>query len=435
MKAVLIAAPSSGSGKTTVTMGIIRALKNKGCKVSCFKTGPDYIDTAFLQASCGSRAGNLDMHLQGEEGMKKALSLDTGDICIIEGAMGYFDGIYNTFENSSYDISRSLGINSILIYTPKGEMFTAVPKIKGMAEFQDSNIKGVIFNRVTKHYYQLLKEAVEKYTDLKVLGFIPAMEDVELKSRHLGLVQSVEVEDIESRIEKVAKAVAEYVDMEALKALTIEIEPVPFEEPKKRKIKAAVAMDKAFSFYYRENLYMLEKSCDVVYFSPLNDKVLPDCDFLYLGGGYPEVFNHELSKNTSMTASIKSFAEAGGCIYAECGGFMYLLDTIEDARMAGVLKGSSCLTKSLQRFGYIDIELKEDCMLGAAGDKLTAHEFHKSTSIVDAQPVYKIKKTMGNNTWECGYRYKNVFAAYPHISFLGNMKAFESLLDYTEKHS
>ncbi len=417
-----------------VTIGIIRALLNMGFDVCGFKTGPDYIDTAFIKEASKKDAGNLDMHLQGRDGVKKSLYMGEGEYCVIEGAMGYFDGLYNTFENSSYDISRLLGVNSILVYTPDKEMFSAVPKIKGMAEFEGSTIKGVILNRVSEKVYGMLKGQIEKYTGLFVLGYIPQIDDIEIKSRHLGLVQSAEIDDMEDRIEKVASAIRKNIDMKLLVNLMEDICGMPYEHVEKRNIKAAVAMDKAFSFYYRENLKLLAESCSVGYFSPIKDNSLPECDFLYIGGGYPEIFRHELSGNKEMLSSIKSYAKDGGCIYCECGGFMYLTEQIEDCSMVGIFKGKTMLTNKLQRFGYIDIQLKSDCMMGKRGDKLTAHEFHKSISDVKAPALYSIRKTMGDKTWECGYSYKNVLAGYPHINFLGNMDAYLSMLDYVEHH-
>ncbi len=433
MKSIMITAPNSGSGKTTITMGLIRALKNKGKNVSCFKTGPDYIDTAFLGVASRAAAGNLDMHLQGKQGMRKAFAFGTGDLCIIEGAMGYFDGMYNTFENSSYDIANTLGVAAILIYTPKGEMFSAVPKIKGMATFENANIKGVILNKVNAHYYELLKAQIEKYTSVKVLGFIPDMQDVSIESRHLGLVQSVEMQDIDQKIERMAQVVTENIALDTLIEMMQEVEKEALPIYEKRDITVAIAKDKAFSFYYRENIKMLESTCEVVYFSPLTDKSLPPCDIIYLGGGYPEVFAKQLSENTGMLLDIQKFAQAGGCIYAECGGFMYLTEKIEGYKMVGVFEGKSRLTHKLQRFGYIDITLKQECILGAAGERLTAHEFHKSVSEVAGKEVFEIQKTMGMRTWACGYRYKNVLAGYPHIHFLGNESVFKSIINHVER--
>ncbi len=432
MKTIMITAPSSGSGKTTVTMGLVRALRNLGNDVACLKTGPDYIDTAFLQAASGKEAGNLDLHLQGKEGLRQAFSLAAGDLCVVEGAMGYFDGIYNTFHGSSYEISTLLGINAVLVYTPRREMFSAVPKIKGMVDFEGSKIKGVILNKVDRHTYGLLKEQIEKYTGTAVLGFIPGVDDAELKSRHLGLVQSIEVEDIERQIDSIAQEISKHVDLDALTALMSDVSGIPFPRPEKRNTRVAIARDKAFSFYYRENLKLFEDVCKVNFFSPLEDCELPACDLIYLGGGYPEVFRSDLAKNKQMLAEIKKFADKGGCIYAECGGMIYLHDRIEESVMAGVFRGESHLTDKLQRFGYIDITLLEDCLLGKAGSVITAHEFHKSLCTFPEKEIFRIKKTMGTKTWTCGYRYKNVLGGYPHINFLGNMHSFIAMLDYVE---
>lgn len=433
MKTILITAPSSGSGKTTIALGIIRAFLKKGLDVCAFKTGPDYIDRAFLEKASRRRVGNLDMHLQGRAGMRSALSMASADCCIIEGAMGYFDGISNTCINSSYDISKELGINSILIYTPKGEMFSAIPKIKGMAEFEASNIKGVIFNNISEKHYKMLKEALENHTDLKVLGYIPKLQEVELKSRHLGLVQSIEIADIEARIDAIAEVVLQNIDIEELINLTKKLEATEPLKVTRRNIKAAVAMDKAFSFYYAENIHLLEMSCEVIYFSPLEGQFIPECDFLYLGGGYPEVFGEALAANKSMMASIKAFSQDGGFIYAECGGFMYLNETINDYEMVGIFKGQSRLTKSLQHFGYINMKLKQDCMLGKKGDEISAHEFHKSVTDLDREPIFEVAKTMGDAKWECGYLYKNTYGGYPHINFMGNMNVFNNILDHIER--
>jgi len=432
MKTILITAPNSGCGKTTISVGITRALLSKGLDVCAFKTGPDYIDRAFLEKASNRRAGNLDMHLQGKEGMLSALSMTTAEYCVIEGAMGYFDGISNTYINSSYDISRELELNSILIYTPKGEMFSAIPKMKGLAEFQDSNIKAVIFNNVGEKHYNMLKEALGMYTDLKVLGYIPKIEEAEFKSRHLGLVQSIEIADIEAKIDAIAKLVLKNIDIDELVKLMRDIEIPESPKGKKWDIKVGIAMDNAFSFYYSENIRLLEMACEIEYFSPLQDKTIPVCDLIYLGGGYPEVFVETLVKNKSMLDSIKSFSEKGGFIYAECGGFMYLNKCINGQPMVGVFKGESKMTKGLQRFGYLDMQLKVDCILGKKGDRITAHEFHKSVTQIEEEPIFSISKTLGDAKWECGYLYKNTYGGYPHIHFLGNMDVLNNILEHIE---
>ena len=186
MKGLMIAAPNSNSGKTLVTMGIIRAIKNRGIDVSAFKTGPDFIDREYIAYASGKPGGNLDLHLMGLEGLKNSLYLNRGEFAVIEGVMGYFDGIYNTYKNSSYDISEKLDISAILVYCPSGEMFSAVPKIKGMVDFSKGRIKGIIFNKTSESTYKLLKEIVEEYVDIKVLGYIPKNKKYNIEY-HVGL--------------------------------------------------------------------------------------------------------------------------------------------------------------------------------------------------------------------------------------------------------
>ncbi len=433
MNAIMIAAPSSGSGKTTVTMALIRVLKNRGYEPTCFKTGPDYIDTAFLAAASGRSAGNLDIHLQGRIGLRQSLALADSDLILIEGAMGYFDGISNTWIGSSYDISKELGIPTVLVYTARGEMFSAIPKIKGMVDFAGSMIRAVILNNVSPKSYLMLKEAIEKYLSIPVIGFMPELKESALKSRHLGLVQSMEIAHLDDQIEALAGEAEKSIDFETLLNIFAPIERSAFPALRRRELTVAIARDKAFSFYYRENLQLLEGCCRVIYFSPLTDQQLPECDLLYLGGGYPQVFHSELSRNKAMLDQIRKFALDGGCIYAECGGMLYLCDTVDGTAMAGVLKGESRLTDRLQRFGYVDITLLEDCLLGKAGSTISAHEFHRSESKINAPVTYRVDKTMGSNHWSCGYRLKNVLAGYPHVNFLGNLEAFEYMLDYAEK--
>lgn len=431
MKTVMITAPNSGSGKTTVTMGILRCLYNCGIEVCPFKAGPDYIDTSFLKRAAKKDAGNLDIHLEGMDGIKKALSMADGEYAVIEGAMGYFDGIYNTFENSSCDIAGQLGINSILVYTPVGEMFSAVPKIKGMVDFEGSTIKAVILNKVNEAYYKLLKQQIERYADVRVIGYLPC-GDYELKSRHLGLIQCEEIEKIDDKIEKIASQVLKHVDMNMIMNLMKPVETCEIDYPQKSGLKVSIARDKAFSFYYRENIKLFEKTCNVSYFSPLSDKKIPESDILYIGGGYPEVFKHELSENSDILLSIRQYAQNGGTIYAECGGFMYLLNEIDGVSMCGILDGKSITMDKLQHFGYVDIVLKCSCLLGSCGDHLTGHEFHRSAAHVNLDAVYTVNKTMRKPSWNCGYKFKNVLGAYAHINFLGNMGAFDSLIKKAE---
>ncbi len=436
MKAITISAPSSGSGKTTVSLGLIRALKIRGLDVCAYKTGPDYIDRAFLEVASDLPVGNLDLHLQTQAGLNFALSKAPAEYCVIEGVMGFFDGISNTFQNSGYDICRRLKLNSCLVYTPKGEMFSAIPKIMGMANFHQSAIKSVLFNNITPRHYHLLKDALENNSDISTIGYLPKLKNATFNSRHLGLVQSSEISDLNLKLDEIAKVMEDTVNLDVIIDLMappcISTVDESFSLPP-RNISVGIAKDQAFSFYYRENIELLENACRVHYFSPLNDKKLPQCDLLYFGGGYPEVFREQLSRNTSMLSEVRDFGENDGFILAECGGLMYLTEFVENSKMVGLLKGKCRLTSQLQRFGYVDVTLKEDCFLGKQGTQFTGHEFHKSVTTVDYPTLYQVSKTMGNRQWSCGFQYKNTIAGYPHINFIGHIQMINHLLKTVEK--
>lgn len=432
MKTIMITAPSSNTGKTTLTLGIIRAIKNRGLDISAFKTGPDFIDTKYLATASGKKAGNLDMHLMGKDGMKDAIGMNLGEYAIVEGAMGYFDGIYNTFENSSFHISKELEIPAILVYKPEGEMFSAIPKIKGMVDFPNSGIKGIILNKVSENMYDLLKEKIEEYIDIKVLGYLPYDTSLEIESRYLGLSQKYEGSDLEDLISKAAKSVEKTIDIDEILKMSINIDNPHYEYGEKRDIKVAIAYDDAFNFYYNENIKLLEETCIVKYFSPLKDKKVPESDLIIIGGGYPELYAEELCENKAMINSIKEEAESGKHIIAESGGFMYLNSSIEEYPMCDIFHGKATMTDRLQRFGYVDINLNKDLIIGKEGTLIKGNEYHRSTIDIDDIPTFDIKKPMGKRKWECGYTYKNVLAYYQHINFLGNMDSLNYLLDRIE---
>ncbi len=433
MKTIMMTAPSSNSGKTILTLGIIRAIKNRGLDISAFKTGPDFIDTKYLGLASGKDAGNLDIHLMGRKGIKSSMSMNYGDYAVVEGVMGYFDGIYNTFENSSFDISRELDIPAILVYTPKGEMFSAIPQIKGMVDFSNQRIKGIILNKVSKPIYEMMKEIIEENIDIKILGYVPYNSSLEIESRYLGLMQSYEISDVDKLINKASKIIEETIDIDEIMNTMEEVEIEPYEYPEKRNIKVSIAYDNAFNFYYNENIKLLENICEVKYFSPLKDKKIPESDLIYIGGGYPELYKEELSSNEEMLLSIRENVMNDKHIIAESGGFMYLVSSIDNYPMCDIFKGQGKMTDRLQRLGYVNIILNEDTILGKKGDSITGNEFHRS--IIDTQetPVFYIKKTKADKEWQCGYQYKNTLGYYQHINFLGNMNSFNFLLNRLEK--
>lgn len=432
MKTIMITAPSSNSGKTTLTLGIIRALKNRSLDVSAFKTGPDFMDTKYLELASGKRAGNLDMHLMGRKGVLKSLGMNSGEFGVIEGAMGYFDGIHNTSQNSSYDISKHLNAPAVLVYTPKGEMFSAIPKIKGMVDFPGSMIKGVILNKTNEMMYSLLKEKIEEYIDIKVLGYLPYDEELRIESRSLGLIGPDEKTNYQVLIDKASKSVEDTINIDGILNMMHSVQVESYKYSEKRDIKVAIAYDKAFNFYFNENLRLLDNICELAYFSPLGDREVPDCDLIYIGGGYPELYLKELSENTSMKDSILSESKKGKHILVEAGGFMYLTDSIENYPMVGIFKAKTTMTNRLQRFGYVDIELKEDTIIGEKGSKIKGNEYHKSLIDIKEPSLFHIQKSKGKRTWECGYRCKNTLAYYQHINFLGNMDVLDYLLDRIE---
>ncbi|WP_297635880.1 cobyrinate a,c-diamide synthase [uncultured Clostridium sp.] len=461
MKILVLSSNKSGGGKTTFTIGLMKALKNRGYDVQGFKSGPDYIDPAFHKRVTGKDSRNLDLFLMGEEGFKEAFNRGKGDFAVVEGVMGLYDGKGISDDFSTYSTSKALNnAPIILVLSPKAQSLTFCAELKGLIEFRNANIKGIVLNNVNKMYYILLKKLVEENLNIKVFGFIPSTEDLSLKSRHLGLVQSVEVLDLDEKIELCAKLIEENIDMNSLieafeevdlKEESNEIDNNAFKNFKelnekedynkafkdikwKEKnesfevpnlgLKIGVALDKAFNFYYKENLECLEALGKVTYFSPLKDKSIPkDLDFLYIGGGYPEVFKEELSKNKTMLNSIKKELEKGLPCYGECGGLMYLTEEIEDFEMVGFFNGKSYMTEKLNNFGYAEIDFNDM--------KIKCHEFHKSKTETHEEPVFNISKenyTGTLKTWKCGYEKKNTLAGYPHIHFFSNMEFLKYIL-------
>lgn len=429
MKALMITGPNSNSGKTIISLGLIRALKNLGYNISPFKTGPDFVDTKYLSQAANRPAGNLDLYLMGEEGIRQALAMAKGDLALVEGAMGYFDGIHNSYENSSYHISKELDIPAILVYSPKGEMFSAVTKIKGMVDFKGSKIQGVILNKVSKGMYQLLKEQIERHVGVKVLGYLPWIEEAEIKSEILGLELSKKEELLDTLADKLSQTIF----LKDLINLAQDTEPASLNYPRKRDLKIALAYDKAFCFYYRENIRLLEEICQVKYFSPLYDRSIPEADLIYFGAGYPQLYKNQLAENREMIKNLRERALAGQHILAESAGIIYLAEAIEDVKMAGLIQGKVGLIDRLDRFGYVDIELTEDCLLGKEGHRIKGQEFHKTMLDTGEKEIFKITKPMSKRSWVCGYKYKNVLAYFQNINFLGNKKALEHMLNWLEE--
>lgn len=431
MKSLIISSNKSGGGKTTFTLGLMNLLMKKGFDVQGYKVGPDYIDGAFHKFITGKPSRNLDLFLIGEDGVKYTYSKGSGDLGIIEGVMGLYDGKgIDTFA-STYHVSKVLeDMPILLVITPGAQSVTLCAEINGIINFKGANVVGVILNSISKSYYMLLKAAIEKNCNIKVFGYIEKDENLSLESRHLGLVQSIEVSNLKEKIDYCSSIIEKNIDIDSLlnefKSIESENKNLNIEY---KNINIGIALDEAFSFYYEENIEILKKIGNLIYFSPLHDKEIPkNLDFLYLGGGYPEVFKEKLSKNKSMRDSIKKSLESGLRCFAECGGLMYLTKNIDGYDMVGFFDGNSEMTGKLQRFGYANLILKDNKNL-----TINCHEFHKSKVNLNEEKVYKITKEnfLGKKVeWTCGYEKNNTIAGYPHVNFLGNIEFLKEIIGY-----
>ena len=428
----MIAAPTSGSGKTTIVCAILKALMRKGLKLAAFKSGPDYIDPMFHSKVIGTKSRNLDVFMLGKDIVKFLLAKNSGDVdvSVLEGAMGFYDGMGKTSDASAYDLASTTSTPVVLVVNGRGAALSIAATIKGFKEFRkDSQVVGAILNNMNPMSYAFYKEAIEQETGVKLLGYFPVMKDCNFESRHLGLVTAAEISDLQNIVERLAEQAEKSIDLEGLLQIAAQAQDLEYAEQKIEPLgscKIAVAQDKAFCFYYQDALDLLaELGAELVSFSPINDKFLPDCDGIFLGGGYPELYAKELEANKSMLASIKAALEKGLPCYAECGGFMYLLERYKDKEQSynwvGFIKGESALTEKLQHFGYVNLEAQEDNVLTKVGGTINAHEFHYSDSTHNGT-CFKVKKASGRGAWECGVANEKLYAGYPHLHLWGSIE-------------
>lgn len=439
---VMISAVSSGSGKTLLVCGILKALKARNIRAAAFKCGPDYIDPMFHTKAIGVSSKNLDSFFCGEELVKELFcrEAEKNEISIIEGVMGYYDGLSMDSESaSSYEIAKYTDTPVILVINAKGAALTVIPVIKGIMDFRpDSNIRGVILNNIKKPVFDSLKEIIEKELKIKAFGYMPYSKEIAVESRHLGLVTPDNIEDISKRLEALQAIAEGCLDIDGIITLGKEAMPVNVEYnlscSSKKTVKIGVAYDNAFCFYYRDNLELLEEiGCEIVYFSPLKDKQIPpQLSGIILGGGYPELYCRELSRNGEMLESIRANIEKGMPCLAECGGFMYLHKYMEDESsvsypMVGIIDGTAYKNSKLVRFGYITLTALFDNYALKKGEKIRAHEFHYWDSTCEGADFYAEKPGgKGRNCINC---YKNVICGYPHIFFYSNKKFAEGFVN------
>ena len=450
---VMFAATRSGSGKTTVTCGVLAALKKQNIKVQAYKCGPDYIDPMFHRTVLGIDTGNLDTFFADADAIGRILARDTKDaeLIVMEGVMGYYDGVGGTTTMaSSYELSKVTKTPVVLIVDAKGASVTLAAIIRGIMEYKkDSRIVGVILNRVSPMFYSRIKHVIETECGIPVLGYLPEDASFAVPSRHLGLLQPDEMQKQRDWVETVAEAARKTIDIDGILEIAAQAEMLQIQkatgETEKSKFPAGyrigVARDAAFSFYYRENLRMLEDmGATLVYFSPLTDAHVSEVDALIFGGGYPELYAKQLYENQSMRASVWQALESGMPCHAECGGFLYLGKSLADAKgnvyeMVGFLDGAGFRTERLQRFGYVELAPQEADAF-AVNTVLRGHEFHywDSTDCGDACLAWK--PLSKQKTYPCMVKKKGTFAGFPHLYYAGAENFFYHLfLNSTENEN
>ena len=444
MNRILISGTNSNCGKTTITMALLAAFKNKGLEIASFKSGPDYIDPMFHRKVFDVETHNLDPYFSTEEMLCDQFIRNCGkDLSIIEGAMGYYDGIGVEGRASAWEVAKSIKAPAVLIIDAKGMSNSAAAIIKGFKEFkEESMVEGVIFNNISPMLYPLLRDIVEK-EGIKAYGFLPREERYSVGSRNLGLITADEIEDIKEKINGLRELAEKYIDLEGLYELAQSAPVLEASDDYKKLIESskdeskpriAVSRDNAFCFMYKENIEILEDlGCEVVFFSPLNDENLPEnISGLYLCGGYPELYPEELSNNKRMCQEIKDIITKGIPTIAECGGFMYLHDSIENVPMVGFIKGNCIKTDKLQRFGYIEITALEDNLLCHKGESIRVHEFHYYDS-ENCGESFMAKKASNGLEYLCCHGSDSLYAGFPHIYLPANPNFAKSFVENAKK--
>ncbi|MDY3918109.1 MAG: cobyrinate a,c-diamide synthase [Candidatus Limivivens sp.] len=438
----MLAAGASGSGKTLITCGILHALRMRGYRVSSFKCGPDYIDPMFHSRVLGAKSRNLDTFFTDRETTRYLFSegaRDT-DLSVMEGVMGYYDGLGGICtEASAYDLADMTETPVIFIVNTKGMSLSVVAFLKGFLEYQkESHIKGVILNQMSPMLYPEVKKLVEDQLGVKVYGYVPKLSEFSLDSRHLGLVLPDEVKDLEEKFRLLAEILEKSLDLDGIlelagtaprmeatcpKAVQSVLDSPAVRQVRREQPVIAVARDEAFCFIYEDNLKLLrEMGAQLAFFSPLHDEKLPErAKGLLLYGGYPELFARQLEENESIRREIRRALSGGMPCMAECGGFMYLHEELEDMegnRFAGTgsISGRAFRTPKLTRFGYIELCARKEGILGSGLDVIRGHEFHYFDSTCCGED-FQAKKPLRKRSWNCIIGKKNGLWGFPHLYY------------------
>ena len=441
---LMVAAASSGSGKTLLTCGLLDALSRRKPALRAYKCGPDYIDPMFHRQVLGIESGNLDPFFCDAEDLKRILGDGRGAYSVMEGVMGIYDGMsVESIQGSCYDIAGMTDTPILLVADASGVGRTIIPQIRGILEDDRSRlIRGLILNRISPSFYEKLKPCLEKalteagYGDVQLLGAIPKLRGAVLESRHLGLKMPSEIPGIREKLRRLGEAVEEHCDLEGILQImehagdiTVSDRPGPAEgslPPIEERPLIAVARDEAFCFLYKENLRLLEQAgARIAFFSPLHDRTIPeDTAGLLLGGGYPELHLRDLSANLSMLDSIRCAVRSGLPSIAECGGFMYLHRSVRDIHgaeypLVGVIDGECTDTGHLVRFGYLQITRDahaSNCAFGADLAGLRGHEFHYYESTACGSSCL-VEKPVSRQRWSCMFCGSRRMWGYPHFYY------------------
>ncbi len=442
--AFLVGGTTSGSGKTTITLGILAALRQRGFKVQSFKCGPDFIDPSLHTLITGNVSRNLDLRMAGLPFCRTSFlrNIKGVDIAVIEGVMGLFDG----GQASSAALAVALSVPVILVIDVRSAAESVAAVLKGFETYNpDVKISGVIFNRVgSMRHQELIGEAVRKHCDTEILGFFPRDAEITIPQRHLGLFMGEETPLTKEQVNHLVYMVEENINIDQL----LQLNMVRINDKAKtsvrpqvnHRLRLAVARDQAFCFYYQDNFDLFTQAgIDSIFFSPLDDTTLPEnVDGIYIGGGYPELYAERLSGNISMRQQLKEWVALGGPVYCECGGFMYMAETLIDLQerrfpMVGVFPATITMDDRLNRLGYREATLTADCMVGEAGDTVYGHEFHYST-LKEIDPVVATVFQLQDGRNE-GYVIKNALGGYLHLHFGQSEKGVRSVYNFLRNGS
>lgn len=442
---IMIAAPQSGSGKTLITCALLQALKEKNYYLESFKCGPDYIDPMFHKTVLGISSRNLDPFFTEDSitRMLLAKGQDSRDLAVIEGVMGLYDGLGGIREEaSSYALAKATNTPIILTVNARGMGRSLLALLSGFLQYDTAHlIKGVILNQTPSSFASVLSKEIEETFHIPVVASFPVRDDVRIESRHLGLVMPYELEDIQSRLKIASQVLCENANIEQILEIAKSAPKLEYDVKRdikqkltEKTIRIGVARDEAFCFYYEDNLDLLKSlGAKLIFFSPLHDDTLPkDLDGILFGGGYPELYLKELEENESMRNSVKSAIENKMPSLAECGGFMYLHDTIFDSekkpyKMAGVIHACCMKKERLVRFGYLTLNSKTDSFL-QKGETIRGHEFHYYDSEDNGECAIA-KKPVGTRSWECVHAGSDHWWGFAHLSYYSNPKFAEKFAE------